>query len=411
MAASSSADWRADIEQAVDSGASARRARSQRRFRQSLLVSAAVTLSWVIVVSASGLWSRVAEHWVAAVTMVFGSFVAGATPQGGGAVAFPVFTKALSVPTNTARSFSLCIQAVGMTTAAASIIINRRAVEWRAAAGGAAAGGTAFVVALVVFGDRTSAFWPMDLPGEYVKVTFTLIVLAMGVVAVIGSRIPIRSVSDRLPTLNQRLRLALVIAGVAGGVASALVGSGADVMIYIFVVILFGVSAEVGVPTSVVTMAGVSIIGFITLGLIDGQLWVDLDADGLVTAVGGDALATPVAQRQADLFGMWLAAVPVVAWGAPFGAFVASRLSTNALVRLAVVLAAGEVVSTLIFLEPLRSDRQLQIYAIIGSLFAVGGLAALASHRRKLFGLPDVSVSTILTRNTTHVSTDYREQL
>jgi len=115
--------------------------------------------------------------------------------------------------------------------------------------------------------------------------------------------------------------------------------------------------------------------------------------------------------RQADLFGMWLAAVPVVAWGAPFGAFVASRLSTTALLRLAVVLAASEVISTVIFLEPLRSDLRLQIYALTGTVLAVGGLAALAANRRRLFGLPDVKVSTMLTRNTTQVSSGYRDQL
>ena len=375
------------------------------------MVSAAITATWLLAVSIGGVWDRVAEHWVAAFTMVFGSFVAGATPQGGGAVAFPVFTKALSVPANTARSFSLCIQAVGMTTAALSIIINRRTVEWRAAAGGACAGGVAFVSALLLLGNRDQAFWPMDLPSDYVKVTFTLIVLAMGVVVVIGNRIPIRAVSDRLPPLNHRLRLALLVAGALGGLASALVGSGADVMIYIFVVILFGVSANVGVPTSVVTMAAVSIVGFITLGLLDGQLWVDLDRDGLVTSVGGEPLTTPMPMRQADLFGMWLAAVPVVAWGAPFGAFVASRLSTTALLRLAVVLAASEVISTVIFLEPLRSDLRLQIYALTGTVLAVGGLAALAANRRRLFGLPDVKVSTMLTRNTTQVSSGYRDQL
>lgn len=411
MAESSESDWRSNIEAAVDDGALARKGDARRRFRQSLMVSVAVTVIWIVSVSVTGLWARVGEHWIAGLTMVFGSFVAGATPQGGGAVAFPVFTKALAVPTNTARSFSLCIQAVGMTCAALSIIINQRPVEWRAAAGGAAAGGLAFVTALLLLGDASQPFWPMDLPSDYVKVTFTLIVLAMGVVVVIGNRIPIREVSDRLPPLNGRLRSALIVAGLLGGFASALVGSGADVMIYIFVVILFGVSADVGVPTSVVTMASVSVIGFITLGLFDSQLFIDLDGNGMVAAVGGEQLAVPATQREADLFGMWLAAVPVVAWGAPFGAFVASKLSTAALVRLAVVLAASEVISTIIFLEPLRSDRPLQLYAVAGALLAVGGLAALAANRRRLFGLPDVSVSTLLTRNTTEVSTKYQDQL
>ncbi len=49
--------------------------------------------------------------------MVFGSFVAGSTAAGGGAVSFPVFTKLLHIPADEARTFGLLIQSVGMTMA------------------------------------------------------------------------------------------------------------------------------------------------------------------------------------------------------------------------------------------------------------------------------------------------------
>ena len=398
------------IEAALYEGSTARVAAQRSRMRWSLGVSAAITVVWVAAVTIAGLWGRVSEHWVAALTMVFGSFVAGATPQGGGAVAFPVFTKALDVPAETARSFSLCIQAVGMSTAALSIAINRRLVEWRAVATGAFVGSLAFVASLAAFGDRNAPFWPIELPGPYVKVTFTLVVLAMGVVVWMGSRLPIREVSGELPPMNRRLWAALLLSATTGGAASALVGSGADVMVYLFVVVLFGVKAEVGVPTSVVTMAAISIAGFLVLGVFDGQLQVDLDRAGDVIAVGGVALEQPAAVRQADLFGMWLAAVPVVAWGAPFGALVASKLSPNALVRLALVLSAGEVISTVAFLAPLRTDGRLQLFALAGSVMAVSTLAYVASHRRRLFGLPDLMLSTRLTRGTTEVSDNYQQE-
>ena len=51
------------------------------------------------------------------------SFVAGSTPHGGGAVAFPVLTKVFGVPAADARTFSLSIQAVGMGTAAVVIML------------------------------------------------------------------------------------------------------------------------------------------------------------------------------------------------------------------------------------------------------------------------------------------------
>ncbi len=46
-------------------------------------------------------------------TMIFGSMVAGATSEGGGAVAFPVMTLALKVPPSVARDFSLMCQSFG----------------------------------------------------------------------------------------------------------------------------------------------------------------------------------------------------------------------------------------------------------------------------------------------------------
>ncbi len=395
----------------LEDGAAARARVARRRTKNGFVVSAVVTVVWLVAVTASGTWDRVFEHLVASVTMVFGSFVAGATPQGGGAVAFPVFTKALDVPAETARSFSLCIQAVGMTCASAAIIVGRRPVVWSAVAVGAPTGVAAFLLTLLLAGDRSAPFWPSNLPGPYVKVTFTLVVAAMAWAVLVGLRTPIRTVAGSLPTMNRRLRLALVAAGALGGVAAALVGSGSDVFMFLFVVVLFGVRGGIGVPTSVVTMAIVSVAGFVVLGLVDGQLQISLNEAGLVTEVGGHAIVPPLAARQADLFGMWLAAVPIVAWGAPLGAWVASRMSPRALVMLALGIAAAEVLSTVVFLEPLRSDGVLVVYSVVGLVVAVGGVMALAANRHLLFGLPPVDLSTRLTRGSVEAAPNYQREL
>ncbi len=395
----------------LDEGAEARAKLTRRRTAYGFIVPVAVTVTWMIAVSATGGWGRVADHLVASATMVFGSFVAGATPQGGGAVAFPVFTKALDVPAEAARSFSLCIQAVGMTSASIAIVVGRRPVVWSAVAIGAPTGILAFVATMLFTADRSLPFWPSNLPGPYVKVTFTLVVAAMAWVVLIGLRTPIRSVTGSLPPIESRLRVALILAGALGGVASALVGSGSDVFMYLFVVVLFGVRGGVGVPTSVVTMAIISITGFVVLGLFDGQLNVDLGPDGLVTAVGGESFAEPISARRADLYGMWLAAVPVVAWGAPIGAWVASRMSPRALVILALSVAAAEVISTLVFLDALRSDWTLVIYSIVGAVVAIGGVMALAANRQRLFGLPPIDLSTMLTRSSVEAARNYQREL
>ncbi len=395
----------------LDDGAAARGRLARRRTGLGFAVSAGVTALWLIGVTASGGWGRVGDHLVASATMVVGSFVAGATPQGGGAVAFPVFTKLLDVPAETARSFSLCIQAVGMSCASAAIVLGRRPVVWSAVAVGAPTGIVAFVATLLVAGDRGAPFWPSDLPGPYVKLTFTLVVAAMGWAVLVGLRTPIRTVAGGLPAIESRLRVALVVAGLLGGVASALVGSGADVFMYLFVVVLFGVRAGIGVPTSVVTMALVSVAGFVVLGLLDGQLRVALDGAGAVVAVGGEALDPALPARRADLYGMWLAAVPVVAWGAPLGAWAASRMSSRALVTLAITVAVAETLSTVIFLDQLWTDPALAVYGAIGLVVAIGGVMALAANRHRLFGLPPVDLSTRLTRSSVEAAPDYQRRL
>ena len=399
------------LEHILNSGRDSRTSLRRRRSRYGLVLSAVITICWLVVVEVTGEWSRVSGHWIAALTMVGGSLVAGATPQGGGAVAFPVFTKILGVNAAAARSFSLSIQAVGMGSAALSIILSRRVVEWRAALVGGTVGSVALVVTLLAIGDPNQPFWPTSLPGPYVKVTFTIIVASMAWVVFLGSRIPIRSVSNEMPPMNHRLWLALGLAGLLGGIASALVGSGSDVFIYLFVVVLFGIRAGVGVPTSVLSMAIVSTTGFVVLGLLDRQLFVSFNDAGFVRSVGGEDLALPVEPTQADLFGMWLAALPVVAWGAPIGARIASGFSSQTLVRIVVGLASLEIVSTLVFLSDLRSDVSLGVYGFCGLLSAVLGLTLIAAKRRRLFGLPGLDVSTLLTRTTVETSSDYKERV
>ena len=73
----------------------------------------------------------ISENWAVSLTMVFGSFIAGATSEGGGAIAFPVFTKILQISPLDAKVFSLAIQSVGMTAATITIIVLRIKVEWR----------------------------------------------------------------------------------------------------------------------------------------------------------------------------------------------------------------------------------------------------------------------------------------
>lgn len=383
-----------------------RRRSAQTRRRASLLVPLVLTLSWFAYVSLSGQWDRVLDRWAAATTMIFGSFVAGATPQGGGAVAFPVFTKLLEVPSEVARTFSLCVQAVGMTSATLSILINRRAVLWSILVPVIAAATVGFLLAAALATDDSLPFRPSLIPADYIKVGFTVVIAALAVMVFLASRRPAEYLTTKIPSSSNRVHLAGLLAGLLGGALAAMVGSGVDVMVYLLAVVLIGFSPKVGIPTSVVAMSAISVLGFAYYGLFDGQLSVSVD-QATVFSVGGRAVDLP-ADRY-DLFGFWLASIPVVVWGAPLGSAVADRLGQRSVVRLVLVLATTEVLTTVFFLESLRRSPRLVAFAIGSALLVVSAVVVLARHRHRILGIAPFSPTIPLTRNMVSVIKDYGE--
>ena len=352
-----------------------------RRRRLAWSLSGVATVIWVIGVVAFGMVERVADQWEAAVTMLFGSFLAGSSPEGGGAVAFPVLTKALDVAAPTARSFGLFIQAVGMSMAVVAIVLNRRPLHRRAAVGGTAAAIVGFLLATVIGNDFDQPFAPSIMGVGFVKATFSIVLATTSILMIRHLRHD-DAVDHRELTWNRRLDLGVVVAALAGGVLSALTGTGANIVVFLFLVVLADVSPKVALPTAITVMAAVSVVGFAVLGLGDGHLDVSV-VDMRVVEVGGAVTDLPAAQ--ADLLAMWLAAVPVVVWGAPLGSLAASLVSERVLVRFVAVLAAIEVVTTVILVEELRTDVALGAYLLIGLVAVPAGLVALRSRRRAIF--------------------------
>lgn len=411
-----------DIEAVIASSRDERQAIGKTRGRMALGVSALVTIVWAIYVTASGQWDRVGNQWASAVTMIFGSFVAGSTPQGGGAVAFPVFTKVLEIPAEVARSFSLSIQSIGMGAASLSILINRRTVELRALIIAFPASVVGFFIGYWLLSDYGAPFGPSVLPGPYVKVGFTLIVAAMAFVTYLGYRVQLIEKLDALPAMTPRLGMVLVACGLFGGVASALVGSGADVALYLGLVVLAGLSPRVGVATSVLLMTLVSFLGLLMFGVLDQHLGTGLDTAGMVNQLGDQTVGrgdsgvqfgsgAALDAGRYDLFGLWLAAAPVVAWGAPLGSFVSSRVTDRRLVTAVVMLAAIEVISTIVFLDELRSDPWLVVFGVAGLIVMFALLSYVKANRKRILGLPEVDLDQSLTRDRLDVGPGLAEDL
>jgi hypothetical protein len=66
--------------------------------------------TWLVAMLAGDRFGLFRDGWFMSVTMLVGSFIAGATSEGGGAVAFPVMTLGYGIAPPVARDFALLIQ-------------------------------------------------------------------------------------------------------------------------------------------------------------------------------------------------------------------------------------------------------------------------------------------------------------
>jgi uncharacterized membrane protein YfcA len=299
-------------------------------------------------------------------------------------VAFPVFTKVLEVPAPVARTFGLSIQAVGMTVAVVAILLNHRRIHLRAALVGSAAAIIGFLASVALFSYREELFWPPMTGAGWVKATFSVVLATTSVLMIRHLRVDRRG-GEAGPAVSwsRRTDAAIVVAGLVGGVLSSWTGTGANIIVFLVLMVILGVRAKVALPTAIIVMAAVSCVGFVLFGLIDGQLAVEVSGDTVVS-VGGTPTDLPAAQN--DLLGLWLAAVPIVVWGAPLGSLVAAKVRESWLVGFVAVLASVEVITTFVLVDDLRSNPAITVYLAAGLVVVPAVFIALSRRRSTLFG-------------------------
>ncbi len=323
--------------------------------RTNMALGATVFICWLIFGGERALHA-VETDWQVSLTMVFGSLVGGGTSEGGAAVGFPVLTKALAVPADQARLFGFAIQSVGMSAATISIVRNRVPVEWRAIRFGAPAAMVGVFVSCIFLAPRLQA--------GTVRLLFTAILVGMGLALWISRRFaPHRR--DWIELFGPGEQLALVGAGLIGGLLSGLAAVGENTIMFALLVLCFRVCERVVTPTTVVLLTIVTLTGFVT------HLFVMDDFRG------------PVVD-------MWLAAVPVVAIGAPTGALICTRMSRDVIVRILFFLICVEFIST-VLLVPMPGWE--------GAIFGIAILAfslicvRLATWRR--YRVPDPELGAV----------------
>ena len=304
----------------LPSPAHALRQRWTRRYTGLVVLPIAVTLLvWGVFMSAAGHWSLFRTHGFMTLTMVAGSFIAGVSSEGGGAVAYPVMTLVFEIEPAVARNFSLAIQSVGMTAAALYIYARRIPVEttylWLVAIGSVPGlvGGTYLVAPFV--------------PPAYAKMAFVSFWLSYGLALFTINHVRDESAVERLPTLTLSQQAEMVGIGVVGGVLSAIFGNGVDICSFAFVTLKYRLSEKVATPTSVTLMAFNAVLGFALHALVLGDM-------------------------QMEAYRFWWVCIPVVVFGAPFGAYVVSRVNRLYIAALLYVVIAVQFVSALFIIQP-----------------------------------------------------------
>ncbi|MEZ5999055.1 MAG: sulfite exporter TauE/SafE family protein [Hyphomonas sp.] len=249
---------------------------------------------WAVLFWQLNTFSFLADYWYYPVVMVLGAFVAGFTPEGGGAVAFPTLNVFMDVDRTLARDFSLMIQSVGMTSASIFLLTRADAVRRNYAP-------LLWYVPVCFVGFVIGMASLQAIPVYLIQALFLSLITSF-VTAYFFSDHRGRETRPHIRTLGDTLWTVAIL--LTGGLAASLFGTGADIILYTLLVTRFHMQEKLATHYSIILMAAVSVLGFAWRGLVEQ----DITAFQVRT---------------------WLNAFPVVLFMAPFGALILSRINVE----------------------------------------------------------------------------------
>lgn len=269
--------------------------------------------TWLTIVVTQGHWSTIREHYGIALAMLFGSYFAGSTPMGGGTVGFPILVLLFDQPATLGRDFSFAVQAIGMTSASIFILSRRQRLEWvilRWSLLGALIGTPLGIL-----------FIAPHIPGFVIKVVFGVIWASFGVLHFRRMN-DICSNEGETPAAHKFDRdVGFIVGFFSGLTVAAITGVGIDMVLYAAMVLLMRADLKVAIPSSVIIMAFTSVVGIAFKNLFTGV--------------------------QPGVFENWIAAAPIVALGAPLGAFIVDRIGRKPTLWVVAVLCIIQFVWTM----------------------------------------------------------------
>ncbi|HEX4078261.1 MAG TPA: sulfite exporter TauE/SafE family protein [Rhizomicrobium sp.] len=265
-------------------------------------------LAWVALFFRFDSFTFLAGHWYYPAVMVLGAFVAGLTPMGGGAVAFPALSIFLHIDRVLARDFSMMIQSIGMTSATIFILTQKETVpkNYRP---------LLYFVPICFAGFVVGMITLQTIPVYLIQALF-LSLTATFVVAYYFHKQ--RGTEDYLIVPGTRDAAWLGLTLFFGGMVTSLFGTGADILVYTILITHFSVKEKTATYISIVLQAAISILGFSYRAFVDHGL----------------------SHYQIDT---WLCAYPVVLFMAPFGAYILRKLHLDWMLIAVVLLAVFQM--------------------------------------------------------------------
>lgn len=234
------------------------------------------------------------------------------TSEGGGAVAFPVMTLAFGIAPAIARDFSLMIQSCGMTAAAFTIFWMRVQLEWHS---------IIFCSIGAIVGMAIGLeFIDPNLTPPQKKIGFVCVWFSFAFALFLLNLYHKRKTFKVIPDFKLWKMIVLLLTGFIGGIFSAIAGSGVDICSFSILTLLFRVSEKTATPTSVVLMAGNTVVGF---------YWRQVMQQAI----------------SADAYYYLAVCVPIVVLGAPLGSVIGSHFHRQILAGLIYVLDTVALIS------------------------------------------------------------------
>lgn len=244
------------------------------KFRQNplriyLTIIFVIIATWACYLFENDYFHLFSENWFMSVTMLFASFIAGATSEGGGAVAFPVMTLLFKIKPTVARDFSLMIQSFGMIMAAVSIFIFKIKVLPRVILFATLGGILGLILGFHFLNNL--------MPPAYIKMFFTSFWLSFGISLYLMSKHSSDFNKQTLSEFGFKEVSIFFLIGVFGGAITSLTGTGIDIVTFSILTLVYRVCLKVATPTTVVLMGVNSLIGFMykanVLGGMDQNSW------------------------------------------------------------------------------------------------------------------------------------------